>query len=94
MRTIINEIFKIERFDNGKLARYMRCLLKITISDRELSSGLIKEICEMVKQAAAVSRLDYPDHSNTDLIRRREHSLKSKFTGLPQRLSIKLWITI
>ncbi|KAK9785215.1 putative Meiosis protein SPO22/ZIP4 like-domain-containing protein [Seiridium cardinale] len=56
LRAIINEIFKLESFDSEKLAKYMRCLLRITMSDAELSSKLVEEICNMVKQAAKTQK--------------------------------------
>lgn len=64
LRIIINEIFKIEHFDNVKLAKYMRCLLQITISDSNLAASLIEDICGMIKQSAEVSTLTYKNHSD------------------------------
>ncbi|KAK9417597.1 putative Meiosis protein SPO22/ZIP4 like-domain-containing protein [Seiridium unicorne] len=48
--------FKLESFNSEKLAKYMRCLLRITMSDAELSSKLVEEICNMVKQAAKTQK--------------------------------------
>ncbi|KAH8205291.1 hypothetical protein TruAng_000538 [Truncatella angustata] len=56
LRSIINDIFKLEKFDNGKLAKYMRCLMNITMSDAKLSLMLIEEISVMVKQAAETKK--------------------------------------
>ncbi|KAI1866259.1 uncharacterized protein JN550_007647 [Neoarthrinium moseri] len=51
LRTIINEIWKLEGFDINKLAKYLRCLTQATLPDKDLSLGLIKETCDYVKRA-------------------------------------------
>ncbi|KAI1873577.1 hypothetical protein JX265_005199 [Neoarthrinium moseri] len=51
LRTIINEIWKLEGFDINKLAKYLRCLTQATLPDKDLSLGLIKETCDHVKRA-------------------------------------------
>ncbi|KAJ2995371.1 hypothetical protein NUW58_g1292 [Xylaria curta] len=53
MRELINEIWTLENFDNEKLARYMRCLLKVTLPmEHKIPLNVIGEISAMVKQLA------------------------------------------
>ncbi|KAI1269361.1 SPO22-domain-containing protein [Xylariaceae sp. FL1019] len=60
LREIVNQIWSIEHFGNDKLAKYMRCLLKVTLSmEHEISLGLIEEICSIVKQSS-VSQKHFP----------------------------------
>lgn len=63
LRTLINEIFELERFDSEKLAKYMRCLLRVVLPDADLSLRVIDEICRIIKQAAEVSLIlkDYKE---------------------------------
>ncbi|KAI0161279.1 SPO22-domain-containing protein [Xylariaceae sp. FL1272] len=61
LREIVNQIWSIEHFGNDKLAKYMRCLLKVTLSmEHEISLGLIVEICSIVKQSSASQKLFPP----------------------------------
>ncbi|KAI1388233.1 SPO22-domain-containing protein [Hypoxylon trugodes] len=54
LRKIINHIFSLEYFDNGKLAKYLRCLLKATLaSEPEFPLKIMEDICRLVKQCAA-----------------------------------------
>lgn len=55
LKIIINEIFMLEKFDTHKLAKYMRCLVRITISDSSLALKVIEHVCDTVKQAAEAS---------------------------------------
>lgn len=56
LRKIINYIFSLERFDNEKLAKYLRCLLKATLaSEPEFPLKIMDDICRLVKQCAGVS---------------------------------------
>ncbi|KAI5864321.1 meiosis protein SPO22/ZIP4 like-domain-containing protein [Durotheca rogersii] len=53
LRKIINHIFSLERFDNEKLAKYLRCLLKATLaSEPEFPLRIADDICRLVKQCA------------------------------------------
>ncbi|KAI2473487.1 meiosis protein SPO22/ZIP4 like-domain-containing protein [Annulohypoxylon bovei var. microspora] len=53
LRKIINHIFSLERFDNEKLAKYLRCLLKATLaSEPEFPLRIMDDICRLVKQCA------------------------------------------
>ncbi|OTA65448.1 SPO22-domain-containing protein [Hypoxylon sp. EC38] len=53
LRKIINEIFLLEKFDNEKLAKYLRCLLKVMLaSDPEHPLKIMEDICRLVKQCA------------------------------------------
>ncbi|KAI1106803.1 SPO22-domain-containing protein [Jackrogersella minutella] len=53
LRKIINHIFSLERFDNEKLAKYLRCLLKATLaSEPEFPLKTMEDICRVVKQCA------------------------------------------
>lgn len=56
LRKIINHIFLLEQFDNEKLAKYLRCLLKATLSsDPDYPLRVMDDICRLVKQCASVS---------------------------------------
>ncbi|KAI1655710.1 hypothetical protein F4813DRAFT_391285 [Daldinia decipiens] len=53
LRKIINQIFSLENFDNEKLAKYLRCLLKATLaSEPEYPLKIMEDICRLVKQCA------------------------------------------
>ncbi|KAI1139503.1 SPO22-domain-containing protein [Hypoxylon sp. FL0543] len=53
LRKIINQIFSLEQFDNEKLAKYLRCLLKVTLgSEPEFPLKIMEDICRLVKQCA------------------------------------------
>ncbi|KAI1417997.1 meiosis protein SPO22/ZIP4 like-domain-containing protein [Hypoxylon sp. FL1857] len=53
LRKIINHIFSLEQFDNEKLAKYLRCLLKATLaSEPEFPLKIMEDICRLVKQCA------------------------------------------
>ncbi|KAI1780406.1 hypothetical protein F4818DRAFT_450936 [Hypoxylon cercidicola] len=53
LRKVINNIFSLERFDNEKLAKYLRCLLKATLSSEpEFPLKVMDDICRLVKQCA------------------------------------------
>ncbi|KAI1165426.1 meiosis protein SPO22/ZIP4 like-domain-containing protein [Nemania serpens] len=53
MRELVNQIWTVQHFGDGKLAKYMRCLLKATLPMKhEIPLGLIGEISTMVKQLA------------------------------------------
>ncbi|KAI1381648.1 hypothetical protein F4677DRAFT_440862 [Hypoxylon crocopeplum] len=53
LRKIVNYIFSLEKFDNEKLAKYLRCLLKATLaSEPELPLKVMEDICNIVKQFA------------------------------------------
>ncbi|KAI1128228.1 meiosis protein SPO22/ZIP4 like-domain-containing protein [Nemania abortiva] len=54
MRELINQIWSLENFGKEKLAKYMRCLLKITLPmEHQLPFNLIEEISTMIKQLAS-----------------------------------------
>ncbi|KAI0843290.1 meiosis protein SPO22/ZIP4 like-domain-containing protein [Hypoxylon sp. FL0890] len=51
LRKIINQIFSLEQFDNEKLAKYLRCLLKVTlVLEPEFPLKIMEDICRLVKQ--------------------------------------------
>ncbi|KAJ8131120.1 hypothetical protein O1611_g2505 [Lasiodiplodia mahajangana] len=53
MRELVNQIWALENFGQEKLAKYMRCLLKITLPmEYRLSLNLIEEITTIIKQSA------------------------------------------
>ncbi|KAI0182027.1 hypothetical protein GGR52DRAFT_584449 [Hypoxylon sp. FL1284] len=53
LRKIINHIFSLEQFDNEKLAKYLRCLLKATLSSEpEVPLKVMEDICKLVKECA------------------------------------------
>ncbi|CAJ2511271.1 Uu.00g068960.m01.CDS01 [Anthostomella pinea] len=53
LRKLINCIWELEHFDNKKLAKYMRCLLKVTLPlEPNLPLKVIEETCDIVKESA------------------------------------------
>ncbi|KAI1422777.1 meiosis protein SPO22/ZIP4 like-domain-containing protein [Xylaria sp. FL1777] len=53
MRELVNQIWTLEQFGDEKLAKYMRCLLKATLSmEHKIPLNLIEEISTMVKELA------------------------------------------
>ncbi|KAI0972929.1 meiosis protein SPO22/ZIP4 like-domain-containing protein [Xylaria arbuscula] len=53
MRELVNQIWILEHFGDVKLAKYMRCLLKTTLSmEHKIPLNLIEEISTMVKELA------------------------------------------
>ncbi|OTB03528.1 hypothetical protein M426DRAFT_73943 [Hypoxylon sp. CI-4A] len=53
LRKVINHIFTLERFDNAKLAKYLRCLLKSTLaSEPKYPLMVMEDISRLVKQCA------------------------------------------
>jgi len=56
MRTIVNELWELEGFGAKKLAKYNRCLFQATLArNNELAFHLIKETCDMAREANDVS---------------------------------------
>ncbi|KAK7920786.1 hypothetical protein PG985_008808 [Apiospora marii] len=54
LRVLINEIWRLECFDIQKLAKYMRCLVQVTLSSKtELSVNVAEYVCRYVKEAAS-----------------------------------------
>lgn len=55
LRVLINGIWRLECFDIEKLAKYMRCLVQVTLSSKtELSVNVVEDVCRYVKEAASV----------------------------------------
>ncbi|KAI1745555.1 hypothetical protein F4680DRAFT_106193 [Xylaria scruposa] len=53
MRELINQIWTLEKSGIEKLAKYMRCLLKVTLPmEHKIPLNLMEEISAMVKQLA------------------------------------------
>ena len=56
MKKIINEAWSLETLDFTKLAKYMRCLFQITISDNvEIAEALLDQVHSHAEEAAEVS---------------------------------------
>jgi hypothetical protein len=56
LRTVINQIWTLKRFEIDKLAKYMRCLLQVTLPyDDAVAHDLMSEIFERVKESDSVS---------------------------------------
>ncbi|KAK7977888.1 hypothetical protein PG996_003939 [Apiospora saccharicola] len=54
LRVLINEIWRLEGFDIEKLAKYMRCLVQVTLpSKSEMSANVVEDVCRYVKEAAS-----------------------------------------
>lgn len=81
MRRIVAGIWSLENMTYDKLAKYMRCLFKVTLPIRgDLALQLLEEACEMAKQAIGVSMLVFllpTKISITTLERKGEPSLPS-----------------
>ncbi|TGJ79299.1 hypothetical protein E0Z10_g9467 [Xylaria hypoxylon] len=53
MRELVNQIWNLEHFSDEKLAKYMRCLLKVTLPmEHKIPLNVIEEISTMVKELA------------------------------------------
>ncbi|KAI1295094.1 meiosis protein SPO22/ZIP4 like-domain-containing protein [Xylaria venustula] len=60
MRELVNQIWILEHFGDVKLAKYMRCLLKTTLSmEHKIPLNLIGEISTMVKELAG-KKMHFP----------------------------------
>jgi hypothetical protein len=56
MKKIINEAWSLETLDFTKLAKYMRCLFQIAISDNvEIAEALLDQVHSHAEEAAEVS---------------------------------------
>ncbi|KAJ3573769.1 hypothetical protein NPX13_g4582 [Xylaria arbuscula] len=57
MREIVNQIWKLEHFDDRKLAKYMRCLLKATLHmEHQIPLTFIAEVSAMIKELASKNK--------------------------------------
>jgi hypothetical protein len=57
MKKIINEAWGLEELDFVRLAKYMRCLFQVAISDNsEIAEQLLDQVHEHAEQASEVSR--------------------------------------
>ena len=55
LRAIINELWALESFDKAKIAKYMRCMLQLTLAGPlEQSVAVMEEICDTVKREIEV----------------------------------------
>jgi hypothetical protein len=55
MKKIINEAWSLETLDFAKLAKYMRCLFQIAISDNvEVAEELVDQVHNHAEEAAEV----------------------------------------
>jgi hypothetical protein len=56
MRLIINQIFDLEKFDNEKLAKYVRCIYQVILPlDEDMALQLIDEALKIAREGAQVS---------------------------------------
>lgn len=56
MKKIINESWGLETLDFARLAKYMRCLFQIAISDNvEIAEQLLDQVSSHAEEAAEVS---------------------------------------
>jgi hypothetical protein len=56
MKKIINEAWSLETLDFTKLAKYMRCLFQIALSDNmEIAEALLDQVHGHAEEAAEVS---------------------------------------
>ncbi len=61
MRLIINNIFELEKFDNEKLAKYIRCIFQVILPlDEDLSLQLVDEALNIAREGAEVSQPKNP----------------------------------
>ncbi|KAL2071470.1 hypothetical protein VTL71DRAFT_12705 [Oculimacula yallundae] len=53
IKKIINQMWGMEQLDTAKLAKYVRCLIHITISDStEIAAELLDQACEYAREAS------------------------------------------
>lgn len=56
MRLIINEIFTLEKFDNEKLSKYLRCIFQVILPvNDEMALQLVDESLKVAREGAQVS---------------------------------------
>lgn len=55
MRLIVNEIFELEDFDNGKLAKYIRCMFQAILPlDDNLALLLVDQSLHIARECEQV----------------------------------------
>ena len=58
LKKIVNEAWGLDSLDSTKLAKYMRCLFQVAISDSpDTAEQLLGRICGLAQEAAGVSSI-------------------------------------
>lgn len=56
LKKIINEAWSLESFDSAKLAKYMRCLFQVALSDSpNIAEQLLDQVHSIAEEASRVS---------------------------------------
>ncbi len=75
LHVIIKELWKLQNFDKGKTAKYMRCMLQAILpGPPEQSLSIMEEMCHVIKKEAE----DVRNHEAT--IDRRSSNVAFRLT--------------
>ncbi|KAI0799498.1 meiosis protein SPO22/ZIP4 like-domain-containing protein [Xylaria sp. FL0064] len=92
MRELINQIWGLEHFGDEKLAKYMRCLLKITLTmEHNIPLNLIGEISNMVKELASKKKYFPPVELEWIIITAFNHGID--LYGIHEDKLSRAWIS-
>jgi hypothetical protein len=73
LKKIVNEAWGLDSLDSTKLAKYMRCLFQVALSDSpDTAEQLLSQICSLAQEAAEVDShnlLTHPSIGITDSIK-------------------------
>lgn len=65
LKKIINEAWSLESLDSSKLAKYMRCLFQVALSDSpHIAEQLLDQVQSMAEEASQVRFLNYTSYSH------------------------------
>ena len=63
LKKIVNEAWGLDSLDSTKLAKYMRCLFQVALSDSPgTAEQLLSQICSLAQEAAEVDCHNLPTH--------------------------------
>ena len=71
LKKIINQAWELDSFDGVRLAKYMRCLFQVALSENpHVAESLLSQIEHLAKEASDVSYqlflVIFTDHTSTD----------------------------
>jgi hypothetical protein len=88
LKQIVNKAWELESLDSTKLAKYMRCLFQVALTDSpNIAEGLLKQVCNLAQDAAEVRIfMAYQDWSLTCFRSPICLTLKKNSNGLLRKL--------
>jgi hypothetical protein len=82
LKQIVNRAWDLESLDSTGLAKYMRCLFQVALTDLpEVAEGLLDQMCDLAADLSEVShgaRMEF----HADPARRNFHIRRASSTGL------------